>query len=157
MRTQARLKRRKRLIQLYSGVWRSRLSKRQEKYAQIGRMHDLRVLRNGLLLWKRGLKEKQVAKWKDDMRKRMVFMKSRQDNRVRELAWTVRAMLHLINIRHFKTCSYRNGDQGTNSRLQDKRLSCITIAVSAQKCSADGQRKWRNMSRCSLPLKIIMK
>lgn len=155
MRTQARLKRRERLIRLYSSEWRSRLSERKEKRAQIGHMHDLRVLRNGLLLWRRRLKEKQIAKWKDDMRKRMVFMKSRQDNRVRELAWTVRAMLHSINIRHFKTYSHRNGDQDTNSRLQDERLSCITIVVSAQACSAGGQRKLRNMSRCFSPLKII--
>ena len=79
----------KALLQEQFEKWRLRLRKKQDSYIEIGRRHDLYLLRVTLMKWKARLQGVQVVKWRDDMRRRMSVIKARRDERILEDVWTV--------------------------------------------------------------------
>ena len=64
------------------GKWRSRLRKKQSDYEQIGRRHDAYLLRNALMRWITLTKTAKLAKWRDEMRKKMSLIMTRRDERI---------------------------------------------------------------------------
>ncbi|KAI5122945.1 hypothetical protein M0805_006826 [Coniferiporia weirii] len=82
------------LLHLHLQKWGARLEEKRKEYHRIGRKHEAHLLRNSLVTWMKRLKAKQLSQWKDDMRRKMTFIRTKRDNRIKEAAWIKWKQLH---------------------------------------------------------------
>ncbi|KAH8117554.1 Sfi1 spindle body protein-domain-containing protein [Phellopilus nigrolimitatus] len=84
----------KALLQSRLEKWKLRLQTRRKDYSQIGRRHDIHLIKISMTVWLNRLKTRRVTQWKDDMRKRMSYIRKKRDDRIRREAWTRWKHLH---------------------------------------------------------------
>ncbi|KAL5529043.1 hypothetical protein ACEPAG_5017 [Sanghuangporus baumii] len=78
----------KALVQEHLEKWCIRLRRKLNEYEEIGRRHEIYVLRVALMKWKTQTQTVQVSKWREDMRRRMTIIKKKRDERILENTWT---------------------------------------------------------------------
>jgi protein SFI1 len=75
------------LLRMSLQRWRKLSSSRRELQHRVTKLSDSRFLRSSMELWRAKLKERNQAKWRDDMRHNMKTVKDKMGLRLRKDAW----------------------------------------------------------------------
>lgn len=75
------------LLRLSLQRWRKLTASRHELYRCVTNLSDSQCLKSAIAQWKKKLKEKDQAKWRDEMRHKMKTIKDKVGLRLRKDAW----------------------------------------------------------------------